>query len=67
MNDDVAALDGETGAPQEWFFCLDHHRVERDYQCPVTSLLGPFPSAEVAGHALQRAEHNNAVYKSDQD
>jgi hypothetical protein len=61
-------LDGETGAPAEWFYCLDHHRVERrGRQCPATVLLGPFATEAEAARALESAREATEAWDEEDE
>ncbi|MFI5527790.1 hypothetical protein ACIA8O_04445 [Kitasatospora sp. NPDC051853] len=51
----AAELSEELGGPPQWFWCLDHQRVEEGYQCPVKNLLGPFDTPAEAARALDLA------------
>lgn len=51
----------QLGTPEQWYWCLRHSRVEQGRQDPERFLLGPFPTAEAASHALESIdEHNKA-------
>ncbi|MEY9844737.1 hypothetical protein ABH940_001806 [Streptacidiphilus sp. BW17] len=57
----------QLGTPEPWYWCLRHNRVEQGRQCPERFLLGPFPTAEAASHALESVdEHNKAWDAQDQ-
>jgi hypothetical protein len=54
-----------TGKPGEWFYCLKHSKVEEGPECPARNRLGPYPTAEAASHALERAAQRNAEWDND--
>jgi hypothetical protein len=52
--------------PEEFFFCLRHHRVERrDEGCPAKDRLGPYPSEQEASQALQKVQERNEAWDKD--
>ncbi|MFE9424857.1 hypothetical protein ACFYNO_18000 [Kitasatospora sp. NPDC006697] len=59
-------IDGETGLPQQWYYCLEHHRVERGRHCPARERLGPFDSPEQASRALETAQRNNEQWDAEE-
>lgn len=43
-----------------YYWCLRHNRVETDDdKCPERFLLGPYPTAEEATHALEKVHERN--------
>jgi hypothetical protein len=44
---------------QHWWFCLKHHAVEPDAGCPGKWRLGPYPTKEDAGRALETVRRRN--------
>jgi hypothetical protein len=52
--------------PEEYFFCLKHHRVERRNQgCPAKDRLGPYPSEAEASRALEKVQERNREWDED--
>ena len=51
--------------PLEYWWCLDHARVETDEGCANTVRLGPFVSAEEAANALEHARQRSEEWDSD--
>ncbi len=49
----------------EWYFCLDHMRVEEEAACPHSERLGPYASEAEAAGALQRAAERNEAWDND--
>lgn len=50
---------------REYWFCLKHHAVEDENGCRNADRLGPYPSADEAGRALERVEERNADWDND--
>src|SRR5579859_7068899 len=48
--------EAQLGKPEQWYYCLKHHRPEQGHQEPARFLLGPFPTEEAASHALEKIE-----------
>jgi hypothetical protein len=52
--------------PEEYFFCLKHHRVEqRNQGCPARDRLGPYPSEAEAARALEKVQERNEEWDTD--
>jgi hypothetical protein len=52
--------------PEEYFFCLKHHQVERRNQgCPAKDRLGPYPSEAEASRALEKVQERNREWDED--
>ncbi|MEP6816193.1 MAG: hypothetical protein ABI873_11645 [Marmoricola sp.] len=49
----------------EFWYCLNHHRVEPDDGCASSSRLGPYPSQEEASRALEKVEERNQEWDND--
>ncbi|TIC85674.1 hypothetical protein [Nocardioides sp. GY 10127] len=57
-------MDG--GNPDEFWFCVRHHRVETtENLCPAKHRLGPYPSEAEARRALEKAEERNREWDED--
>jgi hypothetical protein len=54
-----------TGKPGEWYYCLDHKKVEEGPECPAKDRMGPYPSREEAGHAMETAAERNEEWAKD--
>ncbi|TKA10229.1 hypothetical protein [Actinacidiphila oryziradicis] len=54
-----------TGKPGEWFYCLEHRKVEEGPECPAKDRLGPYPTPEEAAHAVETVEERNEEWESD--
>lgn len=50
---------------EQWYYCLDHHRVEPYEGCRSLSRLGPFNSPTEAAHALERVAERNLDWEND--
>ena len=48
-----------------WYYCLDHHTVEPYEGCRSATRLGPYPTPDAAGHALERAAERNEEWETD--
>ncbi|MFV2120229.1 hypothetical protein ACE14D_18015 [Streptomyces sp. Act-28] len=53
------------GRPGEWYYCLEHRKVEEGPECPAKDRFGPYPSPEAAGHAMETARERNARWEND--
>jgi hypothetical protein len=53
-----------TGNEQYWF-CLNHHRVEGPEGCAYKDRLGPYATSEEATHALEKVEQRNREWDED--
>lgn len=52
------------GEPQ-WYFCLDHRRVEPEVGCRDEVRLGPYPTRQAAAAALDKVEQRNLDWEND--
>jgi hypothetical protein len=52
---------------EEWFYCLQHRRVEGRGECRVDQRLGPFPTKGEAERALDRVQRRNVAWDNDPD
>jgi hypothetical protein len=63
VHSDVMSDSGRGGG---YFWCLRHHRVETPADaCPAQYRLGPYPSAEDAGRALQTVDRRNEEWDAE--
>lgn len=53
------------GKPGEWFYCLEHRRVEEGPQCKAANRLGPYATPEEAARAIETAEARNEEWDED--
>ena len=49
----------------EFWYCLNHHRVEPPDGCANSSRLGPYPSEDEASRALEKVQERNAEWDRD--
>lgn len=54
-----------TTGEAQWYFCLDHRRVEPELGCRAEVRLGPYPSREEAAAALDKVERRNLEWEND--
>ena len=50
--------------PQYWY-CLNHHKVEGAEGCSYSDRLGPYPSEEEASRALEKVKERNEAWDND--
>lgn len=48
-----------------FYFCLKHHAVEGPDGCRPADRLGPYPTEEEAGRALEKVEERNREWDND--
>ncbi|RZU37746.1 hypothetical protein EV284_2930 [Streptomyces sp. BK022] len=53
------------GKPGEWYYCLDHKKVEEGPDCPGEDRLGPYASPDEARHAVEIARERNREWEND--
>lgn len=53
------------GKPGEWFYCLEHQKVEEGPDCPGKDRFGPYASREEAAHAMETAQERNLEWEND--
>jgi hypothetical protein len=49
----------------EYWYCLEHHRVEGPEGCKSADRLGPYPSEAEASRALEKVEERNEAWDND--
>jgi hypothetical protein len=54
-----------TGKPGEWFYCLEHKKVEEGPDCPGKDRFGPYATRAEAEHAMQTAADRNLQWETD--
>lgn len=52
-------------ADDEWYYCLDHKTVEPYQGCKSANRLGPYPTREAAGDALETVAERNEEWDND--
>lgn len=52
-------------ANDEWYYCVEHQRVEEKLGCRITTRLGPYPTREAAERALEKVERRNEEWDED--
>lgn len=50
-----------------WYWCLEHHKVERRGECRADRRLGPYRSAEEAANWQQRVERRNDAWDAEDE
>ncbi|MFF2651927.1 hypothetical protein [Streptomyces sp. NPDC058045] len=53
------------GKPGEWFYCLEHKKVEEGPECPNKDRFGPYGSRAEAQHAMDTARERNLEWETD--
>lgn len=53
------------GKAGEWFYCLEHRKVEEGPECPAKDRFGPYTTRAEAEHALQSAADRNLAWDTD--
>ncbi|MET7638725.1 hypothetical protein [Streptomyces sp. NPDC005438] len=54
-----------SGKAGEWYYCLEHHKVEEGPECPAKNRMGPYATREEAHHALETARDRNVKWEND--
>ncbi len=54
-------------ASGEWFYCLEHRRVEPREGCREADRMGPYPTPEAAANWQQRVDERNATWDEQDD
>lgn len=54
-----------TGKPGEWYYCLEHRKVEEGPECPGKDRMGPYASPTEAERAMELARDRNAEWETD--
>jgi hypothetical protein len=49
----------------DYWFCLEHHRVEGRDGCKNADRLGPYPTEAEASRALEKVEERNEAWEHD--
>jgi hypothetical protein len=53
------------GRPGEWFYCLEHGKVEEGPECPGKDRMGPYGSRQEAAAAMETARERNVQWEND--
>ncbi|MFI9805011.1 hypothetical protein ACIHEJ_11700 [Streptomyces sp. NPDC052301] len=53
------------GKPGEWYYCLEHKKVEEGPDCPGKDRFGPYASPQEAQHAMETAAERNLQWEND--
>ncbi|MEV0279330.1 hypothetical protein AB0I22_23490 [Streptomyces sp. NPDC050610] len=53
------------GKPGEWYYCLQHGKVEEGPECRAADRMGPYATREEAAHAMETAADRNREWQSD--
>ncbi|CAL9288735.1 MULTISPECIES: hypothetical protein [unclassified Streptomyces] len=53
------------GKPGEWYYCLQHKKVEEGPECPAKDRFGPYRTPEEAGRAMETARERNTDWETD--
>lgn len=53
------------GKPGEWYYCIQHQKVEEGPECPAKDRLGPYTSPAEAAHAMEIARERNLEWETD--
>jgi hypothetical protein len=53
------------GRPGEWFYCLEHQKVEEGPECPGKDRMGPYSSRQEAAAAMETARERNVQWEND--
>ncbi|GHE68519.1 hypothetical protein [Streptomyces capitiformicae] len=53
------------GKPGEWFYCLEHKKVEEGPDCPGKDRMGPYATPKEAAQAMETARDRNAEWETD--
>ncbi|OEJ96498.1 hypothetical protein [Streptomyces thermolilacinus] len=53
------------GKPGEWYYCLQHKKVEEGPECPAKDRFGPYGTPEEAARAMETARDRNAEWETD--
>ena len=66
MSDDEGAKPAPPGHGSYWW-CLTHERVEPYEGCANSVRLGPYPTADDAQHAIEKAHERTREWDQDED
>ena len=53
------------GKPGEWYYCLQHQKVEEGPECPAKDRIGPYTSPQEARHAMETVRERNEEWETD--
>ncbi|GGM86597.1 hypothetical protein [Streptomyces fuscichromogenes] len=49
----------------EWYYCLQHQKVEEGPECPAKDRFGPYTTRAEAEHAMEIARERNLQWEND--
>jgi hypothetical protein len=52
---------------EEWYYCIEHRKVEPKLGCRITDRIGPFATREEAAKALEKVDERNEAWDGDPD
>ncbi|MGR6538970.1 hypothetical protein [Streptomyces rochei] len=54
------------GKPGEWYYCLEHKKVEEGPECPAKDRFGPYAATRTeAENAMRTAHERNLEWEND--
>lgn len=53
------------GKPGEWYYCLQHSKVEEGPVCPAKNRLGPYGTQGEAARAIETVHDRNEEWDND--
>ncbi|OPF73386.1 hypothetical protein VT50_0228650 [Streptomyces antioxidans] len=56
---------GTAGKPGEWYYCIEHQKVEEGPECRAADRLGPYASPEEAARAVETVRERDAEWRND--
>ncbi|AEW93725.1 MULTISPECIES: hypothetical protein [Streptomycetaceae] len=54
-----------TGKPGEWYYCLEHRKVEEGPECPAKDRMGPYATPAEASGAMEKAAERDEEWSRD--
>ncbi|WP_405750649.1 hypothetical protein OHA44_27675 [Streptomyces sp. NBC_00144] len=54
-----------TAQPGDWYYCLQHKKVEDGPECPGKNRFGPYATREEAAHAMDKVAERNLEWDTD--
>lgn len=53
------------GKPGEWYYCLEHKKVEEGPECPGKDRMGPYTTPGEAAQAMETARERTLEWETD--